>query len=99
MLRRVQSAPDLQAQNNLQAQKNIREDIKDAKIVLPNNSHVTIKIAKKHPVADVINALGNFMLFMASSAVTFLFAKRQIDEGASLAPIQAALNVIKSMQR
>lgn len=99
MLRRIQSAPDLQTQNNLQAQKNVRENIKDAKIVLPNNSHVTIKIAKRHPIADVIQAIGTFMLFAASSAITFLYANRQIKDGASLAFIQPALDVLKSMNK
>ncbi|MCE5293108.1 MAG: hypothetical protein LLF94_00655 [Chlamydiales bacterium] len=93
MLRRIQSTPDLQAQ------KHVQEEIKDAKIVLPNNSHVTIKIAKKHPVADVIRALGTFMIFAASSAITFLYATRQIKEGASLAFIQPALDVLKAMNK
>lgn len=77
-----------------------QDALRAAPLVLPEQGNVIhIKMAKKHPLADVIHAVGHLMLFVASSAITFLYAKRQIDEGSAFGPIQAALNIISGMQK
>ncbi len=77
----------------------VEQELQASAIILPERSNVTIKLAKQHPVADVISALSHFMLFMASSAITVMFAKRQIESGSSFGTIQMALDVIERLNR
>ncbi len=77
----------------------IADALASARLQLPDHSTIHIKMAKQHPVADVISALGNVVLFVASAAITLMFAKRHIDAGSPFEPIRVALDVIDRMQR
>lgn len=79
--------------------ESVQEAIQSAPLVLPEGHHtINIKMAKKHPFADVINAVGQCVLALVTGTITYLYAKRQIDEGSAFAPIQAALNIITGMR-
>jgi hypothetical protein len=76
----------------------VEKAMQAAQIILPDGSHtIKIKMAPMHPVADVISAVSKLILCVASSAITFFFAKRHIDEGLAFEPIRAALNAIKEI--
>lgn len=80
--------------------ESVQEAIQSAPLVLPEGRHtINIKMAKKHPFADVINAVGQCVLAVVTGTITYLYAKRQIDEGSAFAPIQAALNIITGMRK
>ena len=77
-----------------------KEVLDSTPLVLPEGRHtINIKMAKHHPVADVIKALSHCVLAFVTGTITYLYAKRQIDEGSAFAPIQAALNIISGMQK
>lgn len=68
-------------------------------IVLPDQPHVIkVKMPKQHPIADVVASIARLTLWAVTGAITFLYAKKQIDEGSSFGHIQAALNILSTLQ-
>ncbi len=78
----------------------VEEQLQASSIVLPDRANINIKLAKQHPVADVISAFSHLVLFVASSAITFMFAMHQIKSGPSgFGPIQVALDAMERLNR
>lgn len=72
-------------------------------VELPNDGkvvHVTnnITMPKQEGMADMIYAVGRFVFMLASTAITVMFASRQIELGSSFASIKPALDALAEIK-